>query len=227
MTIEWASASEPAQAERAAGAAAELLAAGGVVVHPTETVYGLGGDGSAGSNALIARVKRRGPERGLILLVWSAAAARKFLPQLRWTPEAEVLAAEYWPGPLSLVVPCADAPAGLAGEGGGVALRATPDPVARAILRAWGRPFTSTSANLTGDPPARTAAEAARCFHDRPDLEEAGDLRILVVDGGPRTEAPPSTVVSFLGPVPRVLREGPISRAEIEGVLAGAGRGRA
>lgn len=219
MRIRRVSARTPAERERAGEAAAATLRAGGLVVHPTETVYGLGGDGGAESNALVARVKGRGEERGLILLVWSLESARALLPGLEWPPAAEALASRFWPGPLSIVVPCRDAPAGLAGPEGGVALRATPDPVARAVLWSWGRPLTSTSANRTGAPPARTAEEAARLFEDRDDLSDLADRRVCIVDGGPRLDAPPSTVVSLLGPRPRVLRQGPISAAEVERAL--------
>lgn len=224
MRIERVGATAPGGWERAARAAAETLAAGGLVVHPTETVYGLGGDGGAGSNALVARVKGREEGRGLILLVEGVESARALLPGLEWPEEARALAARFWPGPLSIVVPCRDAPAGLAGPGGGVALRATPDPVARAILRAWGRPFTSTSANRTGAPPARTADDAAHLLEERGDLNDLAGLRICVVDGGPRPDAPPSTVVDLVGPRARVVRDGPIAAAEIERALERAAR---
>lgn len=211
MRVERVAALDPAGVARAAGRAAAALRAGGLVVHPTETVYGLGGDASARSNALVARLKGREGERGLILLVSSVESARALLPGLRWSEAAQTLAERFWPGPLSIVVPCRDAPAGLAGPGGGVALRATPDPVARAILAAWGAPVTSTSANRTGEPPSRTAEEAARLVEG-----QAGDDDVVcVVDAGPRTEAAPSTVVSLMGPAPRVWREGPIPADEV------------
>jgi L-threonylcarbamoyladenylate synthase len=200
--------------------AAAALCAGGLVIHPTETVYGLGGDGSARSNALVARLKGRAAERGLILLVSSVESARAHLPRLRWNEAAETLAERFWPGPLSIVVPCPDAPAGLAGPGGGVALRATSDPVARAILAEWGAPMTSTSANRTGEPPPRTAAEAARLVEGR--TEE--DVVVCVVDAGPRTEAAPSTIVSLTGATPRVWREGPIPADEVVRALERTGR---
>lgn len=211
VRVERVAAPDPAGVARAAGRAAAALRAGGLVVHPTETVYGIGGDASARSNALVARLKGREGERGLILLVSSVESARALLPGLRWSEAAQTLAERFWPGPLSIVVPCRDAPAGLAGPGGGVALRATPDPVARAILAAWGAPITSTSANRTGEPPPRTAEEAARLVEGR-----AGDDDVVcVVDAGPRADAAPSTVVSLIGPAPRVWREGPIAADEI------------
>lgn len=224
MKIERVAAVDSADVAFAAERAAAALRAGGLVVHPTETVYGLGGDGSAPSNDLVARLKGREGARGLILLVSSVESARARLPHLHWSEAAETLADRFWPGPLSIVVPCGDAPVGLAGPDGGVALRATPDPVARAILAAWAAPMTSTSANRTGQPPPRTAQEAARLFEGRPELDELDDVVLCIVDGGPRREAAPSTVVSLTGPAPRVLREGPISADEVVRALERTGR---
>lgn len=219
MKVEWVPAHEPGEVTKAAERAAHVLAAAGLVIHPTETVYGIGGDASPDSNALIARIKDRPADQPLILLILDVGAAREFLPALEWTPTAQALAARFWPGPLSIVVRCPGAPPGIAGPDGGVALRATPDPVARAILRAWGRPMSSTSANLAGQPPARTAAEAARLVEGRSDLADLTDPAVLVVEGGPRGASPPSTVVSLLEPTARVLREGPIRADEIARVL--------
>lgn len=216
MPIEWVAALEPYEVSSAAEKAAQVLAAMELVIHPTETVYGIGGDATPESNALITRIKGRAGTQPLILLVLDVDAAREFLPALEWSPAARALAARFWPGPLSIVVRCPDAPSGIAGPDGGVALRATPDPVARAILRAWGRPITSSSANLTGQPPPRTARDAARLVEGREDL---ADVTVLVVDGGPRGAAPPSTLVSLVGPTPRVLREGPITAGEIARAL--------
>ena len=95
--------------------AAEVLGAGGIVVHPTETVYGIGGDGTDENNELISRIKHRESGRPLILLVPSLKALRDSFPGLEWPPQAEELARRFWPGPLTLVARCPDAPAGLLG----------------------------------------------------------------------------------------------------------------
>jgi L-threonylcarbamoyladenylate synthase len=205
------------QAERAEAAvqAAGVLGAGGLVVHPTETVYGVGGDGSAASNRLIARVKRRERMQPLILLAADIDTLRTFLPVLSWPREFEPLAERFWPGPLTIIVPCEDVPEGLQGPDGGVAVRITPDPTLVSILSAWGRPMTSTSANLTGAAPALSARAAVEIFEGRDDLEDVG-APVIVVDAGRSAGEEPSTIVSLVGSPARLVREGPVRRAELD-----------
>jgi L-threonylcarbamoyladenylate synthase len=202
----------------AAVRAAEVLLAGGLVVHPTETVYGVGGDGSAESNRLIGRVKRRERLKPLILLAADVDALRTLLPGLTWPRELEPLAERFWPGPLTIIVPCEGAPDGLQGPHGGVAVRITPDPTLVAILRAWGRPITSTSANLTGAAPARSAREAVEIFAGRDDLDDIG-VPMIVVDAGRSSGDSASTIVSLVESPPRLVREGPVQRIELERLL--------
>lgn len=215
MELELLPGSVPAEVERAARRAAEVLGAGGVVVHPTETVYGIGGDGSVASNELIARIKGRDDVQPLILLIPDLEALRRFLPGLEWPDSAETLARRFWPGPLTLVVRCPGAPPGLAGPGHGVAVRATPNAMVKAILRHWRRPMTSSSANPSGAPPPRTLEEALAVFESKPDLGRPA----LAIDSGPTGAALASTVVSLVGSPARVLREGRIGHAELEQVL--------
>jgi len=214
VQVEVVQARSAAEMERAARRASEVLGAGGLVVHPTETVYGIGGDGSAENNALISRVKLRERAQPLILLTPDLQALQDGLPGIEWTPEAEELARTFWPGPLTLVVRCAGAPAGLVGPGGGVAVRISPDPVVKAILARWCRPMTSTSANLTGREPARTAEQALEVFAGRGDLNEV-QPPLLAVDAGTTQGEQPSTIVSLVEWPPRLIREGPVSRQEI------------
>lgn len=188
------------------------------MVHPTETVYGIGGDGTAQNNRLISRVKRRDPGQPLIVLARDIESVRSAFGPLEWPPAAELLAARFWPGPLTLVVRCEGAPDGLAGPGRGLAVRVTPDRVVTAVLDAFGAPMTSTSANLSSGVAARHADSAARLFEDRDDLEDVR-VPVVVVDAGPREGRRPSTIVSLLESRPRLVREGPTSRAEIAAVL--------
>ena len=213
IDVELIGAREPAEVARAAERATEVLRLGGLVLHPTETVYGLGGDGSAANNELIARVKAREVGQPLILLTPDRETLMASFPAACWPDEAERLAQAFWPGPLTLVIPCDSAAAGLLGPDGGLAVRVSPDPVVGMILRSWGRPMTSTSANRSGRPPARTASEALALFEDRAHL--GGVEPVLAVDGGPRMGGRPSTIVSLVGTPPRLLREGPIGRAAI------------
>ncbi len=214
MQVELLPARDPVARDRAGTRAAEVLASGGLVVHPTETVYGIGGDGSAENNALIARVKRRPRMQPLILLTPDLEALRAMLGELDWPEGAERLAQRFWPGPLTLVLRCRAAPAGLAGPGGGIAVRISSDPTVSAVLSRWRRPMTSSSANLAGKTPARTVDDALRIFADREDLADS-DRAALALDGGRTWGDRPSTIVSFIGSSPRLVREGPVSRADL------------
>lgn len=219
LEIEVTSALSDRERRRAAQQAAAVLRAGGIVIHPTETVYGIGGDGSAPNNAIISRIKGRAATQPLILLAASVEAAQQFLPGLEW-PEVLLTVAEHlWPGPLTVIVRCAEAPAGLSGPGGGVALRVTPDPTVRAILEVWGRPMTSTSANLTGAPPARSLSAALELLKRRDDLDDLS-LPALAIDAGSSVGERPSTIVSFLESPPRLVREGPVGRHDLSRWIA-------
>ncbi len=230
VKVEMRVARSPQGVQSAARRAAEVLRAGGLVIHPTETVYGIGGDASAASNDLIASLKkRRGSERPLILLTLDLAAVAALVEGLEWPDEAAALAERFWPGPLTLVVPCTGAPRGLQGAGagadGGVAVRVTSDPCVRAILEEWEGPMTSTSANLAGRRPARTVEDAAAMFEAR--LAAVGGAEpALFIDAGETPGAEGSTIVSFVGALPRLLRAGPISLRELKEVTPQI-RGRA
>lgn len=184
---------------------------GDIVGHPTETLYGLAVDPwSDAAVKRLAALKGRSDAAGFIVIADSIERARALIA----APEPaafSILAERFWPGPLTLIVkPGSAAPPGVLGPDGGLALRWTPDPIARAIVKAAGRALTSTSANLAGEPPAADAAEV---------LERLGDRIDLIVDGGPRPVSPPSTVLDLMGPKPRLLREGAVSRAAIDEAL--------
>ena len=200
----------PADA-RAIARAVEILDAGGLVAFPTETVYGLGAD--AGNPAAVARIyaaKRRPGFNPLIAHVAEAAAA---LREAELPTAAQTLAAHFWPGPLTLVASiaktcgvCDLARAGLAS----VALRAPAHPVAQALLAAFGQPIAAPSANRSGYVSPVTAA------HVVADLAGKVDL---ILDGGRTPAGLESTIVSFIGPEPTLLRPGALPRSEIEAAL--------
>lgn len=200
----------PADA-RAIARAVEILHAGGLVAFPTETVYGLGAD--AGNPAAVARIyaaKRRPGFNPLIAHVAEAAAA---LREAELPTAAQTLAAHFWPGPLTLVASiaktcgvCDLARAGLAS----VALRAPAHPVAQALLAAFGQPIAAPSANRSGYVSPVTAA------HVVADLAGKVDL---ILDGGRTPAGLESTIVSFIGPEPTLLRPGALPRSEIEAAL--------
>ncbi|HJT07758.1 MAG TPA: L-threonylcarbamoyladenylate synthase, partial [Stellaceae bacterium] len=134
----------PAELDRAAA----LLRAGDLVAFPTETVYGLGGDATSDKAvAAIFQAKQRPSFNPLIIHVIDAAAAARLV---RFDGRAEMLAARFWPGPLSLVLPrLADCRISLLASAGldSLALRVPAHPLPRALIRAAGRPIAAPSAN--------------------------------------------------------------------------------
>jgi len=194
-------------------AAARCLDGGGLVAFPTETVYGLGGDATNGE--VVARLyeaKGRPPFNPLISHVLDAAAARRLGC---CDTAAERLAAAFWPGPLTLVLPrTPDCPiAELATAGlDTIAVRVPNHPVARDLLAAFGRPIVAPSANRSGQISPTNAQHV---------LTDLGGRIDLIIDGGPTTVGIESTIVACLGE-PLLLRPGGVPRAEIERVLGRA-----
>jgi len=200
-----------AGAAAAAADAARTLAAGGLVAFPTETVYGLGADATSG--AAVARLyeaKGRPSFNPLIAHVADTGAARALA---RFTPDAEQLAAAFWPGPLTLVLPrlpvCPVAELATAGLDT-IAVRVPSHPLARAVLSAFGRPVVAPSANRSGHV-SPTSAQ-----HVLADL--TGRIE-LVVDGGRTPMGLESTIVACLDGA-LLLRPGALPRAEIERLVA-------
>lgn len=190
--------------------AAQALKAGGLVLMPTETVYGLAAD-AANPRAVAAvyEAKGRPSFNPLISHVADVGMARRIA---RFDPRAEALAARFWPGPLTLVLPAADTAAvcDLARAGlDTVAVRAPAHPLARALLQAFGGPVVAPSANRSGRPSPTTFAAA---------LEETGYAAAAALDGGPCEVGLESTVVALLDEA-RLLRPGAVTRAEIESVI--------
>jgi L-threonylcarbamoyladenylate synthase len=182
--------------------AADVIGAGGVAAFPTETYYGLGADPHAPS-ALdrVQQIKgRTAADKPLLLLASSLEQVAEWVSD--FPPAFDRLAARYWPGPLTLVLPSrAGLPASLLGPGGGVAVRISSHPVARALCEACGTAITGTSANRSGSPPCIDAAGVRGAFGDDVDA---------IVDAGPASGGAPSTIVDLCGAHPRVLRAGAI-----------------
>jgi len=126
------------------------------------------------------------------------------------------LAARFWPGALTLVLPGGDrrVPEPLRGPEGGIAVRWTPHAGITRLIRAYGDPITSTSANRPGDPAAMSASDVLRDW--RPEVT-GGRLRVL--DGGTLAPSPPSTVVDCMGTHPRIIRPGAISAAALRAAV--------
>ena len=191
-------------------AGARVLAEGGLVAFPTETVYGLGADATNG--AAVARLYAAKGRPRFNPLIAHVASANAALALARFSDEAKLLAGVFWPGPLTLVLPKADgcpvselATAGL----DSVAVRVPDHPIARDLLKAFGKPVVAPSANQSGHI-SPTLAE-----HVRHDLDGRIDL---IIDGGPASVGLESTIVSFLD-TPTLLRPGGLPRDAIERVL--------
>jgi len=195
-------------------AAVEVLRAGGIVALPTDTVYGIAValDTPGGIERLL-RVKRRPPEKGIMLLLDSAAQA----PSIGvMGPAATALAGAFWPGGLTVVVPQrpdVPLPAVLTAGASTIGLRVPDHAAPRALARAVG-PLPTTSANVSGLPEARDGTEI---------LNQLGDTIDLILDGGMAHGGPASTVVDCGEDVPRILRAGAIPSDRVAEVLDAAG----
>jgi L-threonylcarbamoyladenylate synthase len=176
----------------------EILRKGGVVAYPTETVYGLGADGT--SHTAVERLlalKGRDRERGLSVLVSGGADLERWAVDC--PPVARRLADRFWPGPLTIVVPAAAKELGDVATERGVGFRCSPQPTAAALAKRLGRPVVSTSCNPTGEKACLNAEEVERRF----------GAELPVVGGEPAGGLPPSTVVAVsIDGTLELLREG-------------------
>jgi len=190
--------------------AASVLAAGGLVAYPTETVYGLGADArSPKAIAELIEFKGRDEGRGISVLVTDLEMARPLLAEAP-PPDAVLLAERFWPGPLTIVLPAAGSVAvALRGPSGGIGLRCSSDAWAAALVTRFGAPVTSTSANRTGEEPARSAEEATAAF-----------APLLVLDGGERRGTEVSTVIEFSNGRATLRRLGAIRAESIASLIS-------
>lgn len=191
--------------------AAEALRNGGVVAIPTETVYGLAADASnAQAVAQIYRTKGRPDFNPLIVHVPDTDAALRLA---RFDERAALLAARFWPGPLTLVLPLQpDAPVARAVTAGlpTIALRCPAHPVMQVVLRQSGLFLAAPSANRSG------AISPTRAEHV---LRSLGAAAPLVLDAGPCSAGLESTIVAVRDQGWQLLRPGPVTAAEIEALL--------
>jgi L-threonylcarbamoyladenylate synthase len=186
------------------------LASGRLIAYPTETVYGLGSFANADALERLAHLKGRPVGKPFLLLIDGIAMLDA--AGLALNSSARILAREFWPGPLTLVLRGGEGrlPDRLRGPEGGIAVRWTSHRGVARLLHHLGQPLTSTSANLPGHPAAPGPEAIAHFF---PEAIAAGDL--LLLDGGVLGNVPPSTLVDCTGPAPRLVREGAIPRDEL------------
>jgi len=184
--------------------ALEILQAGGLVAFPTDTVYGVGAlafDGKAVESIYIA--KDRPIEKAIPILIGEADDINKVASGVPLM--AKKLAEQFWPGPLTIIVPKnLDLPKSVSATNT-VGVRVPDHIVARSVLRAAG-PMAVTSANISGQPSPSTAQEVFTQLNGRIEL---------IIDGGKTPGGIPSTVVDCSGSQPLVVRDGPISLNEI------------
>ena len=192
--------------------AAEIIRSGGLVAVPTETVYGLAGNGlDAAAVERIYEVKGRPAVKPLSLMVPDAESMEKYC--LDVPPQAKTLAARFWPGPLTIVLRAGKEipPVVLAG-GDTVGLRCPDHPATQELLRLTGLPFAAPSANPSGEESPKDARQVLRYFD--------GTIE-GVIDGGPCGIGRESTLISLADTPYRILRRGALGADEIADALVG------
>ena len=193
--------------------AARILRDGGLVAFPTEKVYGLGGD--ATNDAAVARIYAAKGRPQFNPLISHVARAVDAMSLGEFPRQAEQLAARFWPGPLTVVVPrrkgCAVSLLASAGLDT-IALRVPDHPIALALLKDVGRPIAAPSANASGRISPTTAEHV---------LQSLGDKVDMILDGGPSSVGVESTVVQFRDGRVYLLRPGGLARETIESVIDG------
>jgi len=189
--------------------AADIVRSGGLIVYPTETLYGIGADvTNASAVGRINTVKQRPDTKPILMIVNTAEMMLPYIENI--SPVARVLMERFWPGPLTLVFKAsAQAPAGMTRESGTVGIRIPSSNICLGLLTLLGVPLTSTSANRAGEAPARTVGEIQQQLEGVDFFLDAGEL----------PESQPSTVVDVSGAIPRVLRSGAIGSDQIKQLL--------
>ncbi len=190
--------------------AAELLRQGKLVAIPTETVYGLGADAS-NPDAVVKIFKAKGRPADHPLIVHLAYASQIQDWAERVPVAANLLAAAFWPGPLTMILPKkAWVPPVVTGGQNTVALRVPDNPVALWLLRVFGGGIAAPSANRFGRISPTLAAHVA---------DELGDAVDCILDGGPCSVGLESTIIDLTDVQPTILRPGRITRSQLEAVL--------
>ena len=189
--------------------AARVVASGGVIAFRTDTFYGLGANPlNAKAVQRIRAIKGRDEGNPILLLIGELGEVKrltKFEP-----PLFRVIATHLWPGPLTIVLPAIAAlPHEVTADSGSIGLRLPDDDSLRELVMTCGGVLTATSANPSGSEPARSALQVVDYFPTGIDL---------IIDGGVVTTTQPSTVIDLTCDPPRIIREGAVSRAELEAI---------
>ena len=191
--------------------AADVVKGGGLIVYPTETLYGIGADVT---NPLIVgrinQVKRRADTKPILMIVNSLEMMSPYVDSI--SPDARSLMDKFWPGPLTLVFKASrSVPPEITRDTGTVGVRIPSSRICLRLLEHTGVPLTSTSANRAGEKPAHTIQE----------IQKGLTGIDLYLDAGKLPESQPSTVVDMSGATPRVLRSGAIDNGRLRQLLPG------
>ena len=179
----------------------DCLMQGGVIVYPTDTAYGLGADWTnARAVKKVFAVKQRSPDKKVPVIVSGVAMAKKYVT---WNAQAQGLVDHYWPGALTIVLPKEN--------GTTLGVRMPNHPIALQIVRAFGKPIVSTSANISYQP----TCYSIRSFVGQLSFVNGHVPAVspdIVIDAGALARRMPSTVVDCSGQSMRVLRSGRLSK---------------
>lgn len=190
--------------------AAKIICRGGVIGYPTETIYGLGAD-ALNETAVekVFNLKDREKNKPILVI---AENIRRVKELTRFFPRvADILAEEFWPGPLTIVFYAGPVLSRwITGETKTVGIRIPANRICLELIQLAGVPITSTSANLSGGKNPVTAREVRQYFGDQLDL---------IIDGGHAKASTPSTVISAIDNKIKLLRPGAIEKSEIERIL--------
>ncbi|HEV2827297.1 MAG TPA: L-threonylcarbamoyladenylate synthase [Pyrinomonadaceae bacterium] len=191
--------------------AARIIANGGIIAFRTDTFYGLGAD-PLNPEAIrkVKELKGREDDKPILLLISDLNQVDRFVAQSDFF---KLVAARHWPAPLTLIgVSLPHVPIELTAGTNSLGIRLPDDEDVRDFVRVCGGALTATSANISGQPPARTAQEVQSYFPEG--LE-------IIIDAGQVSVSEPSTVVDLSGRDPRVIREGAIPLEELAPILSG------
>jgi L-threonylcarbamoyladenylate synthase len=190
---------------------AETITSGGIIAFRTDTFYGLGADPfNVGALQRIKRLKGREATKPILVVISDRDQIERFISER--SRAFDLLAERFWPGALTLIGKAAPAvPDEVTTNTGTIGVRLPDDDNVRAFVRACGGALTATSANPSGEQPARSAKEVESYF---------GATVDLIIDGGEARTDLPSTVVDAGGPEPKLIREGAIAWPEIHNVIA-------
>jgi len=186
----------------------DILQSGGILLYPTDTLYGLGVDAlNVGAIQKLKELKGRDEKKPISIIVADMAMAAEYTDI---TPLAQKLADHFLPGKLTLILKAkSNLPDELTAGTGTIGIRIPKHVLCLNIAREFGRPFTATSANVAGQEPMRSVPDILAQFGDR------AAMITRIIDSGELLESLPSTVVDARNEKPLLLREGAVSKEDI------------